>query len=850
MSLKHADLIAKMTLEEKAALLTGKDFWQTKDYPEYGITTMFLSDGPHGIRKQAAAADHLGLNKSIPATCFPTAATMANSWNEALGEKMGTALGEEAKAQRVNMLLGPGTNMKRNPRCGRNFEYFSEDPFLAGKMAASYIRGIQSNGVSACVKHFAANNQEERRMSSESVIDERTLREIYLTAFEIAVKEGKTQSIMSSYNLVNGTYANENKHLLRDILRNEWGYNGIVVSDWAGSNDRVAAVEAGSDIEMPSCLYGIDDVVKAVNEGKLDIKYVDECVGRILDLNENTRIPEDAPKEFDVQAHNELAKRCAEDSIVLLRNEGVLPLKNNEKVALIGDFAENPRYQGAGSSIVNPTILSRFVDKLTKDKIKDEPKNKEYKQGMGSVGKTSIKVVESYVEDMQEYNLDVVGYEKGFDRYGKKNGGLVKKALALADKADVVLMFMGLDEVSEAEGLDREHIKINENQIKLYKALKAAGKKVVIILACGSAIELDWADDSDALVYACLSGQACADAVLDIITGKVNPSGKLAESFPEKYEDCSTAKYFPGKQMTVEYREGPYIGYRYYDTAGVKVKYPFGFGLSYTKFEYGNLKVDEDGVTFDVKNVGGVDGAEIAQLYIGKKNSFIFRPAKELKGFAKPFIKAGETKTVSIKFDDKAFRYFNVKTDKWEVEGGEYEIYVGASIEDIKLTGKIEKTATTDVAPYDLKKLPSYVSGKVAEVGNEEFIELLGHEPPASGYKFYKKNRMVIDVNCTISDLRYSRRWVGRFFSGAIRFVIGFCRAFGMRSTANTLVMGMLHQPIRGMAKFTGMSRRQMEALILMFNGKFWKGLGQFLTKEKKPKEEEVKQIKSEEKAD
>ena len=827
------DIVSKMTLREKAAFLTGKDFWQTNDYPEYGVGNMFLSDGPHGLRKQAAAADHLGLNKSIPATCFPTAATMANGWNEALGEKMGEALGEEAKALRVNMLLGPGTNMKRNPRCGRNFEYFSEDPYLAGKMAAAYIRGIQKNGTSACVKHFAANNQEERRMATDSVVDERTLREVYLTAFEIAVKEGKTKAIMSSYNRVNGTYANENAHLLREILRNEWDFDGVVVSDWAGSNDRVEAVRAGSDLEMPACKYGADDVVKAVKNGTLNEALIDECVERLLALYESTLIDADAPTTFDVRAHNELARQCAEESIVLLRNEGALPLKEGEKVALIGDFAENPRYQGAGSSIVNPTVLSRFSESIMKRYVKGAPENKKYKQGVGSVsGEVPIEVVETYVEDMGEYDLDVVGFEKGFDRYGKKNAGLAQRALALAEKADKVILFMGLDEVSEAEGLDRENIELNANQIELYKALKAAGKKVVVVLSCGSSVRLDWARNADALVYACLSGQACADAVMNILVGKVNPSGKLAETFPVKYEDCSTAKYFPGKKLTAEYREGPYIGYRYYEKAGVKVEYPFGYGLSYTKFEYDGLKVDDGGVTLTVKNVGEVGGAEVVQLYVGKKESALFRPVKELKGFRKVFLKAGEKKEITIPFDDKTFRYFNVKTDGWEVEGGVYDIYVGASIEDIRLTATIEREGTTLTAPYDKEKLPSYYSGKVADVSAEEFSELLGRKLPRSEYTFYKKNRMVIDVNCTVSDLRYSKRWVGRFFSGAIRFVIGFCRVFGMRTAANTLVMGVLHQPIRGMAKFGGMNRTQMEGLVTMFNGHFFKGLKMLYAKD------------------
>lgn len=788
------DIISKMTLKQKADLLTGKDFWQTMNYDELGIPSLFLSDGPHGIRKQAAAADHLGLNASIPSTCFPTAATMANSWNEGLGEKMGEALGDEAASLNVNVLLGPGTNMKRNPRCGRNFEYFAEDPYLAGKMAASYIRGIQANGTSACVKHFAGNNQEERRMVSDSVVDERTLREIYLTAFEIAVKEGKTKSIMTSYNRVNGTHADENTHLLRDILRGEWGFDGVVISDWAGTNNKVNSTIAGSDIEMPSCKYGSDDVVKAVEAGELDIKYVDECVERILTLIESTTAGEKG-KPFDVKAHHALARECAEESIVLLKNDGVLPLAQNTKVAVIGDFAENPRYQGAGSSVVNPTELDTVLKSLG--------------------------------------GLESIGYAKGFDRYGKRKSGLIKKAVKLAKKADVVILCLGLDEVSEAEGLDREHIRIPQNQIELFRQVKLYSKKLVLVLSCGSAIETGWCRSADAIVYGCLSGQAGAGAVIDVITGKVNPSGKLAETFPVKYEDCPSASHFPGKQMTVEYREALYIGYRYYDTAKVPVSYPFGYGLSYTTFEYSDLTVDEKGVTFKIKNTGEYDGAEIAQLYVGKKDGKIFRPAKELKGFKKVFIKKGETAAVKIAFDDKTFRYFNVKTDKWETEGGDYELYIGASIADIRLESRISKTATTDVLPYDAELLPSYYGGKVSNVGDSEFTALLGREIPKPGYDFYKRKRMVIHENCTIADLRYSRRWIGRAFSGGVRFAIGFLRKTGHRTTANTLVMGVLHQPIRGMAKFGGMSRRQLEGMIMMFNGHFFKGLGRFLSKEK-----------------
>ena len=825
-------IISEMTLRQKAEMLTGKDFWQSKDFEELGVPAMFLSDGPHGLRKQAAAADHLGLNASIPATCFPTAATMANSWNDELGEQMGEALGEECAALKVNMLLGPGTNMKRNPRCGRNFEYFSEDPYLAGKMAASYIRGIQKNGTSACVKHFACNNQEERRMATDSVLDERTLREIYLTAFEIAVKEGGTRSIMTSYNRVNGEYANENTHLLRDILRGEWGFDGVIVSDWAGSNDRVAAVEAGSDLEMPACKYGIDDVVKAVEAGKLDEKYVDECVRRLLKLAETTSAVEH-PESFDKAVHHALAQKCAEESIVLLRNENTLPLKSGTKVALIGSFAENPRYQGAGSSIVNPTQLNKITELMKKP----APKNKEYKQGIGTATSVEIPVVRSVVEEsLGEYTLDFIGYEQGFHRYGKKKKGLLKKAVKLAQKADVALLFLGLDEVSEAEGLDREHIKIPANQIALYKAIKATGKKVVGVLSCGSCVELDWADDADALVYACLSGQACADAILNVVTGAVNPSGKLAETFANKYEDCPSASHFPGKKLTVEYREGPYIGYRYFDTANVPVKYPFGFGLSYATFEYSDIKADKNGVTFTLTNTGAVAGKEIAQLYVGKPDGKVFRPAKELKGFKKVYLEPGESKTVTIPFDDKTFRYFNVITNGWETEGGEYLLSVGASSADIRLTVTVEREDSGAQIPYSKDELPSYYSGNVANVGDAEFEKLLGHKPPTENYPFYKRKRMKIDENCTVADLRYSKRWVGRAFSGVIRFAIKFLRGIGKRTLSNTLVMGVLHQPIRGVAKFGGMSRRQMEGMLLMFNGKFFKGLHWLTSKSKEEK--------------
>ena len=796
MARKHQDIIDQLTLKEKASLISGKDFWQTVNIDRVGIPSAFLSDGPHGVRRQAAAADHLGLNASIPATCYPTAATMANSWDPELGEGLGQRLGQEAAVQKVNVLLGPGMNMKRNPLCGRNFEYFSEDPYLAGKMAAGYVRGIQSNGISACVKHFACNDQEENRMTLDSVLDERTFREIYLTAFEIAVKEGKTKSIMSAYNLINGVYANENEHLLCDILRKEWGFGGLVVTDWGGNNDGVLSLKCGNQLEMPGTPDRPEEVIKAIENGELEESVLDDNLDVLLDTIFDTMENgvKKAPEKFDVEEHHAFAEKCAEESAVLLKNDGVLPLKKEEKVAFIGDFLYLPRYQGAGSSIVNPTKLDNTVDLL---------KNLE---------------------------LDVVGSARGFNRYGKKNKKLLKEALELAAKADTVVLYLGLDEVTEAEGLDRSNAKIENNQIELVKQVKALGKKIVVVLSCGSAVELPFVDDVDGLLHCYLNGQAGAQATLNILEGKVNPSGKLSETYPIVYEDVASSDNFPSHTRTIEYREAYGIGYRYFEKANVETRFPFGFGLSYTKFEYSNIKISDKGVSFEIKNVGDVDGKEIAQLYVGLKNSVVIRPVKELKGFIKVFLKAGESKRVEIPFDDKTFRYFNTKTNKWEIEKGIYDIYVGAAVNDIRLSGYFEQEGTGAEAPYNIDELPNYASGRLRNVPDEEFAKLLGHEIPNGALPFYKKNRMVIDYNTTFSELRYSKRWIGRLVGKAIPWFTRVLRKMGNRVLANTLVMGVVHQPMRGMSRFSGGGLRmsQLDGLIMIFNGHFWKGLHHF----------------------
>ncbi|WP_263705628.1 beta-glucosidase family protein [Shouchella tritolerans] len=795
--MKYKKWIEQMTLEEKASLMSGKDFWQTQNIERLGVNSIFLADGPHGIRRQAVAADKLGLNEGMPATCYPTAATVANSWNAELGEKVGEYLGEEALAQRVNVLLGPGVNMKRNPLCGRNFEYFSEDPYLAGKMAAGYIRGIQSHGISACVKHFAANNQEEKRMTIDTIVDERTLRELYLTAFEICVEEGKTKSIMSSYNKLNGTYTNEHMHLMQNILRNEWGYTGTVITEWGGSNDRIQGLLAGNELEMPTTAGETDkEIVDAIKSGQLNEEVLDEAVDRLLDLIFSTEAAFQKPiGQFDVEKHHRVSQKVAEESIVLLKNdENILPLKFGKKVAVVGEFAQNARYQGAGSSIVNPTILDHTMDCF------------------------------------EESGIVSIGYEPGFERYGKKNQQKIDQACQLAKKADVVLLYIGLDEATEADGLDRKNMKIPDNQIDLLEALYEVNTNIIAIISCGSAVEMPWIGKVKGLLHGYLGGQAGARAILRVLSGDVNPSGKLAESYPLRYEDTPSYKHFPGKEATVEYRESLYIGYRYYDTAEVDVLFPFGFGLSYTSFEYADLKVDRKGVTFQLTNTGDRAGMEVAQLYVGCTSDNIFRPKKELKGFKKVFINAGESKKVRIPFDNKTFRYFNVKTNKWEIEEAYYTIMIGASSADIRLQQQWFVEGTNAPFPYKKEKLPSYYSGKVNDVSIEEFEQLIGHKIPEPTWD----RTQPLGYNDTIAQCQYAKGWFGRIAYYSIIQTQRFLRKIGKRSTANIMDMSILNLPFRGIARMTGgiVNMPMLDGILLMVNGHFFKGFWQ-VTKEK-----------------
>ena len=787
--MKHQELIGKMTLEEKAAFLSGKNVWQTRDFARLGIPSIFCSDGPHGIRKQAGAGDHLGLNASLPATCFPTAATIANSWNEELGREMGEALGEEAAAQEVNVLLGPGLNIKRSPLCGRNFEYFSEDPYLAGKMASSYIKGIQSQGVYACPKHFAVNSQELRRMAMNSVLDERTLREIYLTGFEIAVKEGNAKSIMTSYNEINGVYANENKHLLQDILRGEWGFDGIVITDWGASNDHVKGVAAGSDLEMPA--PGLDsarEILKAIEDRTLTMEELDACVDDLLDavitLSKNA---ENRKHSFEETAHHNLARRAAAESAVLLKNaDEILPLAPASKVAIIGDFAVEPRYQGAGSSMVNPTYL------------------------------------ETIAKSADQYDLQIVGINRGYKRNGEEDAVLRKEALDLAAVADVVIYCFGLDELSESEGLDRTHMRIPQNQIELLEAIVQVNANVVGLLSAGASIEMPWHYCCKAILHGYLNGQAGASAMLDILTGKVNPSGRLSETYPIKYEDTPAFRNFPSPQRNAEYREGLYVGYRYYDTSKVRVQYPFGYGLSYTTFEYADLKADESGVTFTLTNTGSRDGAEVAQLYVGMRDGKVFRPAKELKGFAKVFLKAGESTEVRIAFDDKTFRYWNVKTNRWEVENGTYQLMIGASVADIRLETEMEVAGTNAEIPYRKEELPSYYSGLIQQVEAAEFEKLLGYPIP------HGKWAGELGINDAICQMYYAK-------SGLARFVYKTLTNMKKKSEAkgkpDLNILFIYNMPFRGIAKMTGgaVSMDMVHGMVTVVNGHFFKGMKQII---------------------
>lgn len=793
MPLRHADLISRMTLEEKAALLTGASEWETRSLPRLGVPSIFLADGPHGIRKQAGAGDHLGLNPSEPATCLPTAATVANSWDPSLAEEVGAALGREARALGVDVVLGPGLNIKRSPLCGRNFEYLSEDPLLTGELAAAYVRGIQSQGVAACPKHLCVNSQETHRMSVDEVVDERTLRELYLPGFEACVAAG-ARAVMTSYNRVNGEFANESRHLLMDVLRGDWGFDGCVVTDWGGSCDHVAAVACRSDLEMPTA--GLDSarqLVAAVASGRLTEAQVDACVDDLLGLVLSCAAarPEargEGRPDQCLAAHHELARRAAAESVVLLRNEAgptgapVLPLAPGARVALVGDFARTPRYQGAGSSLVNAVRVETLEGALA------------------------------------ERGVSVVGFARGYVRGAAPDPALEAEAAALAARADVVLLACGLDEASEVEGQDRSTLALPAAQVALVGRLAETGVPVVAVLSGGSVMDLSWEGSCAAVVHGYLGGEAGAAGMADVLTGAVNPSGRLAETYPMALGDTPCAGRYPARGRVSVHAEGLFVGYRHYVSAGVPVRHPFGFGLSYTTFSYEGLSVDANGVWFTLANVGERDGAEVAQVYVGAPGARVFSPRRVLAGFAKVRLCAGESRRVRVELGPRAWRHWNVATGRWEEEPGTWRVEVGASCEDIRLSGTVERAGTGAPAPYAAGSLPHYEAGDVRGVPDEEFAVLLGRPVPGG------EPAGLIDAHDSVSTL-------GRAPSRLARLA---CRAVGAlvaraerRNRPDLNLLFVYNIPFRAIAKMTGgrVSAEMVDGVVDACNGHLMRGL-------------------------
>lgn len=693
------DLVSKMTLEEKAGLCSGSDFWHTKAVERLGIPAVMVSDGPHGLRKQDLNADHLGINISIKAVCFPAACALACSFDRELIYKMGQALGNECQAEDVSVILGPGANIKRSPVCGRNFEYFSEDPYLSSQMAANHIKGVQSQNVGTSLKHFAANNQEHRRMSASSEIDERTLREIYLASFETAVKEAKPWTVMCSYNRVNGVYASENKKLLTDILRDEWGFDGFVVSDWGAVDERVEGLKAGLDLEMPSS-GGFNDelIVKAVKDGSLDEKVLDRAVERILGVLDRYLENRSKNAVWDKEKDSRLAREIERECIVLLKNDdSILPLSKTEKVAFIGEFAEKPRYQGGGSSHINS-----FDSLSALDAVKD-------------------------VCDV-EYAR---GYDSSADVTDEK---LIAEAVRLAEKSDKAVIFAGLPDSFESEGFDRSHMRMPENQNKLIAEVCKVQPNTVVVLHNGSPVEMPWVNDVKGILEVYLGGQSVGGAEIDILFGDANPCGKLAETFPKKLSDNPSYLTFPGEGDRTVYSEGIFVGYRYYDKKEMDVLFPFGYGLSYTQFEYSNLKLSADRitdndtlkVTVDVKNIGKVSGKEIVQLYVSDRESRVIRPLKELKGFEKLSLEPGEKKTAEFILDKRSFAYYNTEISDWHVESGEFDIMVGKSSRDIVLsdTVYVESTVKLPVHYTMNTTFGDMLEDEDARVYTDRYIEI------------------------------------------------------------------------------------------------------------------------------
>ena len=765
---KVRHILSQMSLKEKIALCSGKDFWHTKAYPQYGIESVMLCDGPHGLRKQENEADMLGINASVPATCFPTASLTACSWDAELLFEIGRAIGEEAAANGVGVVLGPGANLKRDPLCGRNFEYFSEDPLLSGKLAAGYIRGMQSTGVGASLKHFAANNQEYKRFSSDSVVDERTLRELYLTAFEIAVKEGKPDTVMCSYNLINGVHSSENKWLLTDLLRREWGFRGLVVTDWGAMSDRVEAFRAGCDLNMPGgSAYGERAAQKAVKAKTLSEQEIDACAARVLSLAlQKAEICKRKPS-FDEKAHHALARRAAESSIVLLKNTGVLPLQSGTSVALIGDMAEHPRYQGAGSSHIRPTGLSCLKDQMP------------------------------------------AVYRQGCEKDGTTTEALLSRAAEAAKSAQVAVVVAGLTDEYESEGFDRASMKMPEGHVRMIEAVLKANPDTVVVLCTGGAVETPWADEAAAIVYAGLSGQAGAEAIVNILFGKTDPSGRLAETWAMRYEDHPTHAYYGEGFKDGQYREGLYVGYRYFDKAEVPVRFPFGFGLSYTTFSYAGLNASREGCSVTVTNTGTRAGAEVVQVYLRPPQDGVYRPQRELKAFEKVFLNAGESRTLTFPFSERTFAVWQ---KGWVVPRGEYAVCVGGLETSVFVEG--------ETLPVPEWQKASWYERPHGAPSSKEWEELLGR---AYSEKVPRKGKFTMENS--VSEMKEHSLVMKLMYRAVERVIVKGTGGKREGQQYKMMMAGSTECSLSSMQINGGMKDGIMQGLLEMANGHFFRGI-------------------------
>ena len=786
-------LISSLTLEEKASLCSGLDFWTTKPIERLNIPSARCSDGPHGLRREDDSDTDVGIKRSFPATSFPPAVNMATSWNEEVPALVAEQIAYECKDQGVSIILGPGTNIKRSPLCGRNFEYFSEDPYLAGKMARAYIEACQKLNVGTSLKHFAANNQEKLRMTISAVVDERALREIYLAPFEEAIK-AQPWTVMCSYNRINGVYSSDNKRLLSDILRDEWGYKGLVVSDWNAVNDRVQGIRAGLDLEMPACGGRTDkEIVEAVNKGELSMEELDKVVERVLNLVDLCDKNLEKDYKADYEKAHEVARYAAQESIVLLKNEKkVLPIKTDELV-VIGELAKTFRYQGAGSSRINPYKLVNFVDALDNQGVKYE-----FHKGYTLVGD---------------------GYEKA----------VFEDAAAAANTDKQVIVFVGLTDEYESEGMDRQHLSLPTAQEDLIRTIAAVNKNAIFVLLGGSPVEMPWIKDVKTLINAYLPGEAGGEAISDIIFGKVNPSGKLAETYPIKLEDNINAEFFPMGPKCVEHRESIFVGYRYYDSAKKEVLFPFGYGLSYTEFEYSNLKIDNLKVSFNVKNVGDMDGKEVVQLYVKDLNPKVFKADKELKGFKKIFLKKGEEKTISFELDRRSFAFYNTKINDWTALNGDYEIMIGASSRDIRLSQNITITKfdkDVEIENY-VEVCPEYFSmQELKTISQETFKALYKGEIPEN----VPTKRGEFDKNATIGDLQCCL--IGKLIMWAAPKVIASQVKNADFTTMLMIKQGMIEMPLRGLNGVTQglLDEKVMDGMLLWANKHRFKGFCKLLS--------------------